>query len=120
MAKYEISSKSEGDVIYTEDGHFKLGDLGKSAAKFSKGIYFQNAQTSVVDANTHEVKDGFDGISDEMMEQYGVKITEDGYIEFTSKYTGTPFRIGPRVKYQWAYGDVEIAERFAWFWFNRR
>lgn len=131
--RWQAYQVADGDILYVDGGHLQLGDLGKKYAKFSRGVFFLNIQTSLangtkeiadgtVKGSEHEVMEGKDGISLEEMAENGVSITEDGFINFEAgKYVGQGFRVGPGCRYEYAYGEKTIGDNvLAFIWINRR
>ena len=128
---YEVGEG--GDVLYVESGKLKMGELGEKMARHSRGIFTLNIQTSLVNGSKemadgttngsdHEVMNGKDGIPVSEMAENGVSITQDGFINFEEGvYAGQGFRVGPGLRYEYAYGERTVGSGvIAFMWFNRR
>ena len=136
-SQFEVTMKDPGDVLYNDGEKVVMGELGEKYAKFSRGLYWINVQTSVCSsqrnnlddkdgspaANNGEIISGYDGIPvAEMWDVFHVRILENGIFEFDADYTGQAFRGGPGVRFEYAYGqkDVGTGGVIAYVFFNRR
>lgn len=122
---YEVSYSDAGDVIYVDGSNLDLGEIGKKYARFSKGIYWKNIQTSIAasqgSGGNGEIIKGWDGLSAQDMVDLGIVISEDGELITTNSYGGYALRAGPGVRFEYAYGEKSIgSDVIAFIWFNRR
>jgi hypothetical protein len=127
-----------GDIFYNDGSKIVLGEYGEKMAKFSRGIWWQSTQPSVISSQrtnlTEEqiqaVKDaygvkcdgeiinGYDGTD---VSPFGISLSEDGYFETTSDYTGTGVRLGIGLRYEYAYGQINVGGwHLCYMFFNRR
>ena len=134
---FEVTAKDPGDILYNDGDKVVMGELGEKYAKFSRGLYWINVQTSVCSsqrnnldekdgspaANNGEIISGYDGIPvAEMWDVFHVRILENGIFEFGADYTGQALRAGPGIRFEYAYGqkDVGTGGVVAYVFFNRR
>lgn len=135
-----ISVAEPGDILYSDGTTLALGDLGASLARHSKGIWWQSTQPSIVSSQrdnlTEEqkqaVKDefgtecngeiigGWDGNAWDVHEQLGFDLTNTEFVT-TSVYTGTAFRFGLGLRFEYDYGQIRIGGwHTCYMFFNRR
>ena len=136
-AQFEVSAKNPGDVLYNDGDQVVMGELGEKYAKFSRGLYWTNVQTSICSsqrnnledkdgspaANNGEIINGYDGIPGaEMWDVFHFRILESGILEFSADYTGQALRAGPGVRFEYAYGQKNVGTSgvIAYIFFNRR
>ncbi|MDR0422086.1 MAG: hypothetical protein LBH72_03630 [Proteiniphilum sp.] len=129
---FSVKSGSN-ELIYNDGEELQLGDFGKKLAKFSRGLYWRNIQSSVAASERRnldipadqkkngEIIDGYDGITtDEMWNTFGFRITDTG-LEMSDKYGGNALRVGVGLNYEYAYGERSIGNGVLVFlWINRR
>lgn len=135
-----ISVAEPGDILYSDGTTLALGDLGASLARHSKGIWWQSTQPSIVSSqrdNLSEeqkqaVKDefgtecngeiigGWDGNAWDVHEQLGYDWNEKEFVT-TAAYTGTAFRFGLGLRFEYDYGQIRIGGwHTCYMFFNRR
>jgi len=134
-ATFEVSAKEPGDILYNDGDKVVMGDLGVKYAKFSRGLYWINVQTSVVSSERRNLDDkgtgphngeiiqGWDGVSvNDLWDLIHVRTNQNGIFEFGADYTGVGLRAGPGVRFEYAYGqkDVGTGGVLAYIFFNRR
>ena len=142
MQKLSIKIKEDGDLLYADkdEGVIALGDLGASLARHSRGVYWQSTQPSVLssqrdnqtDEQKQAVKDEFgtkcdgeiisgrDGNAWDVHEQLGFDWDGQNFVT-TEAYTGTGFRFGLGLRYEYDYGQIRIGGwHTAYMFFNRR
>lgn len=135
-----ISIAEPGDLVYSDGTTLALGDLGASLARHSRGLWWQSTQPSIVSSQrdnlTEEqkqaVKDefgtecngeiigGWDGNAWDVHEQLGFDLTNTEFVT-TSVYTGTAFRFGLGLRFEYDYGQIRIGGwHTCYMFFNRR
>ncbi len=135
-----ISIAEPGDLVYSDGTTLALGDLGTSLARHSRGLWWQSTQPSIVSSQrdnlTEEqkqaVKDefgtecngeiigGWDGNAWDVHEQLGFDLTNTEFVT-TSVYTGTAFRFGLGLRFEYDYGQIRIGGwHTCYMFFNRR
>jgi len=135
-----ISVAEPGDILYSDGTTLALGDLGASLARHSKGIWWQSTQPSILsssrdnlsDEQKQAVKDefgtecngeiisGWDGNAWDVHEQLGFDWNEKEFVT-TAAYTGTGFRFGLGLRFEYDYGQIRIGGwHTAYMFFNRR
>ena len=138
----EISVNEPGDLVYADGTTLALGDLGAKLAAHSRGIWWQSTQPSVVssqrdnltDEQKQAVKDaygtecngeiigGWDGNAFDSRADLGWDFDEAGGCFVTKdSYTGTAFRFGLGLRYEYDYGQIRIGGWHTFYmFFNRR
>ena len=140
IQKLSISIAEPGDLVYSDGTTLALGDLGASLARHSRGLWWQSTQPSIVSSQrdnlTEEqkqaVKDefgtecngeiigGWDGNAWDVHEQLGFDLTNTEFVT-TSVYTGTAFRFGLGLRFEYDYGQIRIGGwHTCYMFFNRR
>ena len=140
IQKLEITAVEQGDIVYSDGETLALGELGKKLARHSKGLWWQSTQPSVVSSQrdnlTQEQKDavkaaygvecngeiinGWDGNAWDNHEQLGFDWDEQNFVTNAS-YTGTAFRFGLGLRYEYDYGQIRIGGWHTFYmFFNRR
>lgn len=130
---YEVLLGSDY-IIYNDGDELQLGELGGKLAKFSRGLYWRNIQSSIAasqrrnleipeeEKGNGEIIGGYDGIStDEMWNTFGFRVINDG-LEMSENYGGNALRVGTGLRYEYAYGERFIGNSGAivYLWINRR
>ena len=140
IQKLEITAVEQGDIVYCDGEALALGELGKKLSRHSKGLWWQSTQPSVVssqrdnltDEQKQAVKDayhtecngeiisGWDGNAWDSHEQLGFDWDEQNFVTNAS-YTGTAFRFGLGLRYEYDYGQIRIGGWHTFYmFFNRR
>ena len=140
IQKLEITAVEQGDIVYCDGENLVLGELGQKLARHSKGLWWQSTQPSVVSSQrdnlTQEQKDavkaaygvecngeiinGWDGNAWDSHEQLGFDWDEQNFVTNAS-YTGTAFRFGLGLRYEYDYGQIRIGGWHTFYmFFNRR
>ena len=135
-----IDVNEPGDILYSDGTTLVLGELGASLARHSKGIWWQSTQPSIIssqrdnlsDDQKQAVKDefgtecngeiinGWDGNAWDIHEELGYDWNEKEFVT-TAAYTGTAFRFGLGLRYEYDYGQIRIGGwHTAYMFFNRR
>lgn len=142
LQKLEITAVENGDILYAdEEEGFVLGELGKKLARHSRGVWWQSTQPSVVSSQrqnlTEEQKDavkaaygvecngeiigGWDGNAYDAHEQQGWDFDGAGYFVTNASYTGTAYRFGIGMRFEYDYGQIRIGGwHTCYMFFNRR
>ncbi len=143
MQNLEVTAFEPGDIIYNDGENLALGELGQKMARHSRGIWWQSTQPSIVssqrdnlnDEQKQAVKDtyhvecngeiinGYDGNGDanDFLNSVGAGIDPAGYFVTGESYTGTAFRFGVGLRYEYAYGQLRIPDwHLMYIFFNRR
>lgn len=142
IQKLSISINEPGDIVYSDGSTLELGDLGQKLARHSRGIWLQSTQPSIVSSSrdnlTEEqkqaVKDayhtdvngeiigGWDGNAFDAAGQLDFGFDEPACCFTTgANYTGTGFRFGVGLRYEYDYGQIRIGGwHTAYVFFNRR
>lgn len=136
-----ITVNEPGDIVYSDGSALVLGELGQKLARHSRGIWWQSTQPSVLSSSrdnlTQEQKDavkaaygvecngeiigGWDGNAYDNHEQMGWDFDSAGYFVTTDAYTGTGFRFGVGLRFEYDYGQIRIGGwHTAYIFFNRR
>ena len=135
-----IDVNEPGDILYSDGSTLELGELGASLARHSRGLWWQSTQPSILSSSrdnlTEEqkqaVKDefgtecngeiisGWDGNAWDIHEQLGYDWNEKEFVT-NANYTGTGFRFGVGLRYEYDYGQIRIGGwHTAYIFFNRR
>ena len=137
-----ITVNEPGDIAYSDGSKIELGELGQKLARHSRGIWLQSTQPSIVSSQrdnlTQEQKDavkaaygvecngeiigGWDGNAFDAAGDLNFGFDE-GACCFTTgaNYTGTAFRFGVGLRYEYDYGQIRIGGwHTAYVFFNRR
>ena len=136
----EITAVEQGDIVYCDGENLVLGEIGQKLARHSKGLWWQSTQPSVVSSQrdnlSQEQKDavkaaygvecngeiigGWDGNAWDNHEQLGFDWDEQNFVTNAS-YTGTAFRFGLGLRYEYDYGQIRIGGwHTVYMFFNRR
>ncbi|MCI6617444.1 MAG: DUF4988 domain-containing protein [Prevotella sp.] len=141
---YSVSS-SEGEILYNDGTGIVMSELGKKYAKFSRGLYWTNIQTSIASSQRRNIPErpaaegsadniawcggtcngeiigGYDGLSGDDMTKFGLSIEPDGTFKTTAAYTGLSLRVGPGLRFEYAYGEKNVGGGvLCYIWINRR
>ena len=137
-----ITVSEPGDIAYSDGSKIELGELGRKLARHSRGIWLQSTQPSIISSQrdnlTEEQKDavkaaygvecngeiisGWDGNAFDAAGTLDFGFDE-GACCFTTgaNYTGTAFRFGVGLRYEYDYGQIRIGGwHTAYIFFNRR
>ena len=137
-----ITVNEPGDIVYSDGSKLELGELGQKLARHSRGIWLQSTQPSIVSSSrdnlTEEqkqaVKDayhtdvngeiigGWDGNAFDAAGDLDFGFDEPACCFTTgANYTGTGFRFGVGLRYEYDYGQIRIGGwHTAYIFFNRR
>ena len=137
-----ITVNEPGDIAYSDGSKIELGELGQKLARHSRGIWLQSTQPSIVSSSrdnlTEEqkqaVKDayhtdvngeiigGWDGNAFDAAGDLDFGFDEPACCFTTgANYTGTGFRFGVGLRYEYDYGQIRIGGwHTAYIFFNRR
>ena len=137
-----ISINEPGDIAYSDGSTIALGELGQKLARHSRGIWLQSTQPSIVSSQrdnlSQEQKDavkaaygtecngeiiqGWDGNAFDAAGQLDFGFDEPACCFTTgANYTGTAFRFGVGLRYEYDYGQIRIGGwHTAYVFFNRR
>ena len=137
-----IDAFEPGDIAYSDGSKIELGELGQKLARHSRGIWLQSTQPSIVssqrdnlsDEQKQAVKDayhtdcngeiigGWDGNAFDAAGELDFGFDEPGCCFTTgANYTGTAFRFGVGLRYEYDYGQIRIGGwHTAYIFFNRR
>ena len=137
-----ITVNEPGDIAYSDGSKIELGELGQKLARHSRGIWLQSTQPSIVSSQrdnlTPEQKDavkaaygvecngeiiqGWDGNAFDAAGQLDFGFDErDCCFTTGANYTGTAFRFGVGLRYEYDYGQIRIGGwHTAYIFFNRR
>ena len=135
-----IDVNEPGDILYSDGTTLALGELGASLSRHSQGIFWQSTQPSILSSQrdnlTEEqkqaVKDefgtecngeiisGWDGNAWDIHEQLGFDWNGQEFVT-NANYTGTGFRFGVGLRFEYDYGQIRIGGwHTAYIFFNRR
>ena len=137
-----ITVNEPGDIAYSDGSKIELGELGQKLARHSRGIWLQSTQPSIVSSQrdnlTPEQKDavkaaygvecngeiiqGWDGNAFDAAGTLDFGFDEPACCFTTgANYTGTAFRFGVGLRYEYDYGQIRIGGwHTAYVFFNRR
>ena len=142
IQEMSITVNEPGDIVYSDGSKLELGELGQKLARHSRGIWLQSTQPSIVSSQR-------DNLSQEQKDAvkaaYGVECNGEiiggwdgnafdaaGTLDFGfddraccfttgANYTGTGFRFGVGLRYEYDYGQIRIGGwHTAYVFFNRR
>lgn len=142
---YTVTLNDEGDVIYN-DGHLRMGEIGKKYAKASRGVYWYLGGAAVTSSNRRNIVDMPEAEADKIArfggncngeiiqgwdwipyadwhDLVGVDITPEGILTTNEGYPGWGLRIHARAAYEYAYGERYIGDGdggIAFLFINRR
>ena len=140
MQNLSISVKEAGDILYADGSKLALGELGASLARHSKGVWWQSTQPSILSSSRDNLSDeqkqavknefgtecngeiigGWDGNAWDIHEELGFDWNEKEFVT-TAAYTGTGFRLGVGLRFEYDYGQIRIGGwHTAYIFFNRR
>ena len=141
IQKLEISALEPGDILYCDGETMAMGALGQKLARHSRGVWWQSTQPSVVSSQrqnlSEEQKDavkaaygvecngeiigGWDGNAYDAHEQQGWDFDSAGYFVTNASYTGTAYRFGIGMRFEYDYGQFRIGGwHTCYMFFNRR
>ena len=141
IQKLEISAVEPGDILYCDGETMVLGALGQKLARHSRGIWWQSTQPSVVSSQrqnlTEEQKEavkaaygvecngeiisGWDGNAYDAHTEQGWDFDSAGYFVTNASYTGTAYRFGIGMRFEYDYGQLRIGGwHTCYMFFNRR
>ena len=137
-----ITVNEPGDIAYSDGSKIELGELGQKLARHSRGIWLQSTQPSIVssqrdnltDEQKQAVKDAYHtDVNGEIIQGWdGNAFDAAGDLDFGfdepaccfttgANYTGTAFRFGVGLRYEYDYGQIRIGGwHTAYVFFNRR
>ena len=137
-----ITVNEPGDIAYSDGSKIELGELGQKLARHSRGIWLQSTQPSIVssqrdnltDEQKQAVKDAYHtDVNGEIIQGWdGNAFDAAGDLDFGfdepaccfttgANYTGTAFRFGVGLRYEYDYGQIRIGGwHTAYIFFNRR
>ena len=137
-----ITVNEPGDIAYSDGSKIELGELGQKLARHSRGIWLQSTQPSIVSSQrdnlSQEQKDavkaaygvecngeiigGWDGNAFDAAGDLDFGFDEPACCFTTgANYTGTAFRFGVGLRYEYDYGQIRIGGwHTAYVFFNRR
>ena len=137
----EITAVEPGDIVYCDGEALVLGELGAKLARHSRGIWWQSTQPSILSSQRNNlseeqkqaVKDaygvecngeiigGWDGNAYDTHEQFGWDFDSNGYFVTNDSYTGTGYRFGIGLRFEYDYGQIRIGGwHTCYMFFNRR
>jgi len=135
-----IDVNEPGDILYSDGTTLALGDLGASLARHSKGIWWQSTQPSILSSQRDnltedqkqavkdefgtecngEIISGWDGNAWDIHEELGYDWNEREFVT-NANYTGTGFRFGLGLRFEYDYGQIRIGGwHTCYMFFNRR
>ena len=142
IQEMSITVNEPGDIVYSDGSKLELGELGQKLARHSRGIWLQSTQPSIVSSQrdnlTQEQKDavkaaygvecngeiigGWDGNAFDAAGTLDFGFDEPACCFTTgANYTGTGFRFGVGLRYEYDYGQIRIGGwHTAYVFFNRR
>ena len=137
----EITAVEPGDIVYCDGEALVPGELGAKLARHSRGIWWQSTQPSILSSQRNNlseeqkqaVKDaygvecngeiigGWDGNAYDTHEQFGWDFDSNGYFVTNDSYTGTGYRFGIGLRFEYDYGQIRIGGwHTCYMFFNRR
>ena len=137
----EITAVEPGDILYCDGETIALGALGQRLARHSRGLWWQSTQPSVVSSQRNNLSDeqkqavkdaygvecngeiigGWDGNAYDAHEQQGWDFDSNGYFVTNGSYTGTAYRFGIGMRFEYDYGQIRIGGwHTCYMFFNRR
>ena len=141
IQKLEISALEPGDILYCDGETMAMGALGQKLARHSRGVWWQSTQPSVVSSQRQnlseeqkeavkaaygvecngEIIGGWDGNAYDAHEQQGWDFDSAGYFVTNASYTGTAYRFGIGMRFEYDYGQFRIGGwHTCYMFFNRR
>ena len=141
IQKLEISAVEPGDILYCDGETMVLGALGQKLARHSRGIWWQSTQPSVVSSQRQnlteeqkeavkaaygvecngEIINGWDGNAYDAHTEQGWDFDSAGYFVTNASYTGTAYRFGIGMRFEYDYGQLRIGGwHTCYMFFNRR
>ena len=128
IQKLEISALEPGDILYCDGETMAMGALGQKLARHSRGVWWQSTQPSVVAVKAAygvecngEIIGGWDGNAYDAHEQQGWDFDSAGYFVTNASYTGTAYRFGIGMRFEYDYGQFRIGGwHTCYMFFNRR
>lgn len=136
-----IDVNEPGDILYSDGSTLELGELGASLSRHSKGLWWQSTQPSIISSQRDnlteeqkqavkdefgtecngEIINGWDGNAWDIHEQLGFDWDEKVGFVTNASYTGTAFRFGVGLRFEYDYGQIRIGGwHTAYIFFNRR
>jgi len=137
----EITAVEPGDIVYCDGEALVLGELGAKLARHSRGIWWQSTQPSILSSQRNNLSDdqkqavkdaygvecngeiigGWDGNAYDTHEQFGWDFDTNGYFVTNDSYTGTGYRFGIGLRFEYDYGQIRIGGwHTCYMFFNRR
>ena len=141
IQKLEISAVEPGDILYCDGETMVLGALGQKLARHSRGVWWQSTQPSVVSSQRQnlteeqkeavkaaygvecngEIINGWDGNAYDAHTEQGWDFDSAGYFVTNASYTGTAYRFGIGMRFEYDYGQLRIGGwHTCYMFFNRR
>ena len=141
IQKLEISALEPGDILYCDGETMAMGALGQKLARHSRGVWWQSTQPSVVSSQRQnlseeqkeavkaaygvecngEIIGGWDGNAYDAHDQQGWDFDSAGYFVTNASYTGTAYRFGIGMRFEYDYGQFRIGGwHTCYMFFNRR
>ena len=136
----EITVNEPGDLVYSDGSALVLGDLGKKLTAHSRGLWWQSTQPSAISSQRQnlteeqkqavkdqfgtecngEIINGRDGNIWDTHADYGWDLDGKAFVTNES-YTGTAFRFGIGLRFEYDYGQIRIGGWHTFYiFFNRR